>query len=297
MNTMQTIIKNICEEKGIEYVLVSKDWISVLRKENKTRFIVGYKFDLNDHAAGQICDDKYALYDTLKKFDIPVAEHCILFKNYDVNLVKEYAAKYSYNIVVKSNTGTCGNSMYHTLNEKELFDAINELLNKHFSISICPYYEIKNEYRTIVLKGKTELFYGKEKPVVIGDGKSTIYELLCVFNNYYFKSYKEQKELQRILVKNETYEFNWQFNLSKGSKPFFVQNESLKNTIEQIALKVMTILNLQFASIDIIELTTGELLVLEANSGVMMDNFVELVKDGRQIATSIYEKAIEAMFQ
>lgn len=297
MNNIQTIIKDICKKKEIEYRLVSKDWIMVLTKKNKTRYIVGYKFDLNDHASGQICDDKYALYDVLKKHHIPVAEHFIIFNNYNKEKIKEYSKKYNYNIVVKNNTGTCGNDMNHVLNEKELFSSIDHLLNKYYSISINPYYEIKNEYRTIILNGQVELFYGKKKPIVTGDGKKTIYELLLEFNEYYFKDFNESKELKRILKENEIYEFNWQFNLSKGSIPFFLENEIKKQQIIQLAVKVAQKLNLKFVSIDIIELETGEFLVLEANSGVMMESFIKLAENGREIATNIYEKAVEEMFK
>lgn len=297
MNTIQTIIKDICNKKNIEYSLVSKDWIMVLTKKNKTRYIVGYKFDLNDHATGQICDDKYALYDVLKKHNIPVAEHFIVFKDTAKEKIKEYAKKYNYNIVVKNNIGTCGNDMVHILNEKDLFSSIDQLLNKISSISLSPYYKIKNEYRTIILNGKVELFYGKKKPIVTGNGKKTIHELLLEFNPFYFKEMNKEKKLKRILKENEKYEYNWQFNLSKGSVAFFVRNEIKKQQIIELAIQVFQKLNLKFASIDIIELETGEFLVLEANSGVMMENFIEQVENGIEVATNLYEKAIEEMFK
>ncbi len=297
MNSLQKLLYDICQNKNINFELVSKNWIAVLQKDNKVRYIAGYKFPLNNHASALVCDDKYALYDVLKKFNIPVAEHHILFNNYNKEEVISYAKKYNFNIVVKSNIGTCGNNMYHTLNEKDLFKHIDELLLKNYSISISPYYEIKNEYRSIILNDKIEVFYGKEKPIVIGDGKKTIYELLLEFNNYYFSKIKPSPKLNRVLNKDEIYEYNWQFNLSKGSRPFLEVNNTLKSNIEKLALEVFKLLNLKFVSIDIIELVSGELLVLEANSGVMMENFIELIPNGKEIATSLYSKVIDEMFK
>ena len=49
----------------------------VLKKENTTRYISGYKFSLNNQASTIICDDKYALYETLKLLNIPIIEHKI----------------------------------------------------------------------------------------------------------------------------------------------------------------------------------------------------------------------------
>lgn len=297
MNNMQLMIKNICEEKNIDFKIVSKDWIMILQKDDIVRYVVGYKFDLNDHAVGQICDDKYALYDVLNSFDIPVAKHYIVFRKYDKTNIISYAKTYNFNIVVKSNTGTCGNDMYHTTNEADLFTAIDKLLTKFSSISISPYYDIKNEYRTIILNDNAEVFYGKQKPIVVGDGKHTIYELLCIFNENYFKKIELDDKLNQVLTKGQSYEYNWQFNLSKGSIPFFVEDNNFKNKVQDLALKTAKILNLRFASIDIIELETGELLVLEANSGVMMENLQAIIPNGKAIVKSIYEKAIEEMFK
>ena len=62
-------------------------------------------------------------------------------------------------------------------------------------------------------------------------------------------------------------------------------------------LKVANALDLNFVSVDIIELFTGEILVLEANSGVMIENFIKLIPDGKKIAKNIYTKAIDEMFK
>lgn len=296
MNNFQNLIRDICKEKNIKFNIVSKDWIMILDNGKKKRYISGYKFDLNDHATGQICDDKYALYDTLKLFNIPVIEHYILFKKYNKEDVLEYAKKYGFNIVIKTNVGTCGNDMYHVTNENDLFIYIDELLSKNSSISICPYYEIKNEYRTIVLNNIPKLSYGKKKPVVIGDGKSTIHELLCKFNNYYFENISGDDKLNKILPLNDVYEYNWQFNLSKGALPYFIDDEELKKTIQNLSIKVSKILNLEFASIDIVQLNTDEFLILEINSGVMMNNFMNIMPNGNDIAKKIYEEAIDKMF-
>ena len=228
---------------------------------------------------------------------IPVAEYHILFKNYSKEEVITYAKQYNYNMVVKSNTGTCGNDMYHTTTESDLFLYIDKLLSKHYSISISPYYDIKNEYRTILLNKQVKLFYGKEKPYIIGDGIKTIHKLLCEFNHYYFNKIKPKEELNKILASNEKYEYNWQFNLSKGARPFYSTNEILNTKIQELATKVAKELDLNFISVDIIELVTGELLVLEVNSGVMMENFIELMPDGKDKAKSIYSAAIDEIFK
>lgn len=297
MCSMQSILKDICDKKGIKFTLVSNGLLSILEKEGKTRYLIGTKFDLNNHVVGNICDDKYALYSVLDYFKIPVAEHLLINRNYNKEEIMRFWKNNNFNVVVKSNIGKCGNDMYHVTNEKELFEKINELLDRFYSISISPYYEIENEYRTIILNGKVELIYGKIKPVIVGDGKRSIYELLCEFNPIYFKNRKEVLGFDKILNIGESYEYNWQFNLSKGSMPFIPDDVELINNIKALALKVVETVNLKFVSVDIIKLNTGELLVLEVNSGVTLSHFIQLIENGKNIAIEIYSKVIDEMFK
>ena len=60
------IIKEICDELDINCNFLSKDWVIMLEKDNKNKFITGYKFDLNTQSTSNIVDDKFALYEVLK---------------------------------------------------------------------------------------------------------------------------------------------------------------------------------------------------------------------------------------
>lgn len=307
MNTnYHNIIKEICAELKIKFSLLSNDWIMVLQKENKIRYIVGYKFDLNTQGTSNIVDDKFALYEILKNNDIPIIEHNILYKQTnnndyakglnDYNVVTKIFKQNNRHIVIKSNTGTCGNEVYNITHEEEIRPTLEKLFQKHHSISICPYYEIENEYRIIVLKDEILLIYKKIKPTVKGNGISSIKELLLDFNYNYFKDKLNEEYYNTILKENELYEYNWQFNLSKGAKIGKVDKDIEKN-ITLLATKVAKQINLGFGSVDIIKTIDNKLLVMEANSGVMMKNYIENEEDGYKIAKNVYKKAIEAMFE
>lgn len=296
MNNVQKIIKEICDENGISFKLVSKDWVSILEKDNKYRYIIGYKFPLNNQSSSKICDDKFALYEVIKEFKIPVVEHNIVYNDYDIKKLNEYCKQFNYDMVIKNNCGTCGNDMYHVNSFDEIISKMNLLFAGNKSVSISPYYEIKTEYRIIVLNDNVELVYGKKKPIVVGDGKSTIYELLCLFNQNYFMNIKDDN-LNRVLKEGEIFEYNWQFNLSKGAMPFLLENTLLEDKLKIMAIEIAQILGIKFASIDIIELIDGTLLLLEVNSGVMMDNFSKSIDNGKNIVKSIYTKVINEMFK
>ncbi len=306
MKEFHNLIAEICEEEGISYRFLSKDWLVMLERNGKTKFISGYKFDLNGHAFGNIMDDKYAMYEVLVAKDIPVIPHLILFRP---NNFREYAKSANdyqrahtffqenhCDIVIKANEGTCGTEVYHITDVHDLEPCLDQLFVTNFSISLCPFYSIKTEYRMIVLHGQCVLMYGKKRPVVIGDGKKTIRELLQEFNPYYFKNRLQDEVYSHILKNGEEYEYSWQFNLSKGSIPFVVKEDKICSKLLSIVNRIVKELKPGFCSIDIVETIDGKMFVMELNSGVMMKNYLNFVPNGREIVKGIYKNAIKEMF-
>ena len=300
------IIQEICDEKKIYYKFLSKDWVIMLEKNGKTRFISGYKFDLNSQGTGIIADDKYATYEVLKEKNIPIIEYKIVYNktnNQDYAMgcnsyeyVKEYFLQNNNSIVIKPNDGTCGKSVFHITKMNEIDNTLDKIFAKNYSISMCPFYTIEHEYRTIILDGEPQVIYAKYLPRVTGDGKKTIRELLIEFNPNYFVNKLEDSKYDRILDKDEIFQYNWKFNLSQGSIAKIVTDTELSERIISIAKKVYEEINLKFGSVDIIQTTDNNLFVLEVNSGVMMDNYIKLMPNGYTMAKSIYKKAIERVF-
>lgn len=306
-NNFKEIIKEICTEDNIKYKFLSKDWVIMLEKDGKTRFISGYKFDLNSHGIGLIADDKYALYEVLKSKNIPVIEHKIVYNkmnNLDYAIgcntyeyVKEYFEKNNNNIVIKPNDGTCGKNVFNVTDVNEIDIVLDKIFLKSYSISMCPFYKIKHEYRAIMLDGENKLLYTKYLPIVTGDGNKTIRQLLLDFNYDYFIDKLEDSKYDKVLPKNKTFEYNWKFNLSQGSIAKKLNDKLLQDRLIKIAKQVCKEINLKFGSIDIIETTNNELLVLEVNSGVMLENYIRLNPNEYIYAKDIYRNAIKNLFK
>lgn len=300
------IIQEICNEENIKYTFLSKDWVIMLEKDGKTRFISGYKFDLNSQAIGLIADDKYALYDVLKSKGIPVIEHKIVYKktnklDYAVGCnsyeyVKDYFLKNNNHIVIKPNEGSCGHNVFNVTEVNEIDIILDKLFTNNYSISICPFYNIKHEYRAIMLDGEKKLIYTKYLPIVTGDGCKTIRQLLLDFNHDYFIDKLEDSRYDKVLAKNEEFKYNWKFNLSQGSIAKRLNDELLENKLIQIAKQVCNEINLKFGCIDIIQTDNNDLYVLEVNSGVMIENYIRLNPDEYVTAKNIYKGAIERLF-
>ena len=303
MDNYHEIIKEICNELNIKCTLLSKDWVVMLEKDNKTRFISGYKYDLNGQGLGEVFDDKYSTYDVLTSKNIPIIKYDIVYYEGNKN---DYAMgcnsydyllslfrKYNNNMVIKTNTGSCGSGVFHIQDEESLKEFYYKPGSKTRSFSVCPFYDIENEFRGIVAGGKIKLLYKKIKPVVVGDGTSTIKELLYKFNSVYFKDY----ENDTILGNGEVFEYDWRFNLARGAISSFEIEEMDKNNLYNIFNDILNKLNIKFGSIDVIKTVDNHFYVMEINSGVMMDNFILQHEDGKKFAKEIYKEAIIKMFE
>lgn len=294
MDNFNDIIENICHELNIKLSYTSDKWVKVLEKDNKVRYIQGYKFDLNHHGIGSIIDDKGLFYDICKIKDIPIINHYVIFKDYDKDQILNYFHQNNNILIVKGNIGTCGNEVYKVESKDELFNIIDDLLLSQYSISLCPYYEIKNEYRTIYLNKELRIIYGKEKPFVIGDGISNIKELAIKYNDYYKNHMIDSNYIPK---NNEKVILNYQFNLSRGAKMFLDIDDELKKRIISLSQEVIEKLDLSFVSVDIIHTVDNKLLIMEANSGIMMDNFIRFNYDKQSDVYNLYCDAIKTMFE
>lgn len=310
MKNLQRIIKQIALENDLSYEVLSCDLVIKLTKDNKIRYINGYKFGLNSHSLGLILDDKYATYELLNSLGISVCKHHILFRpNNHNSYAKNYNSfkycydlflKYNKNVILKVNNGTCGDGVYHITTKKELKKIYNHLLKYNFSISLCPYYDIKNEYRVILLNNEIKIMYGKINPVVIGNGKDKLIDLLKDFNINYFgykTNLKKNINYNKVLKKDEKFIYDFKYNLSKGSIITEDIDKETKSIISKMAKDVSKKINLGFGSIDIIKTNDDKYYVLEINSGVMIENYIKLTSDGFKKAKKVYEEAVLEMFK
>ena len=64
------------------------------------------------------------------------------------------------------------------------------------------------------------------------------------------------KSFNRILKKDEIYNYDWRFNLEKGATAKLVDDKEIYNKLSEFALEIANKLNIRFASIDIIKYRT-----------------------------------------
>ncbi len=293
MKDYNEIIEEICEEENIKLSLFQRKWLKILEKNDKTRYIVGYKFSLNNQGISNIMDDKGLFYDLLTYKKIPIITHHLIFNKYDKEEIINLFNEYNHKVIVKGNIGTCGKEVYKIEDENRLFEIIDKLLETQYSLSLCPYYDIVNEYRVIVLNNEVKLIYGKENAKVVGDGIHSLQELAIDFNSSYYSKHQWDNYVPK---KDEEIILDYRFNLSNGARVVEEIDKELEKNIKDLANLVIKETNPTFASIDIIKTSDNKLLVMEANSGIMMYNYLRQTNK-YDLVKNIYKEAIELMFK
>ena len=303
------LMRELCSEMGIEMRKLSYDKILQLKKDGKVRHIYGNRFDINPEVGGKIACNKYWTYEVLKSQNVPVVEHTMIFnpatrkkhisdQGIWITVTSEFL-KHGQ-LVVKPNSGSEGRGVTLCKTQKETEIAIQKLFRRRGSVSICPYYDILTEYRTFYLNGKVHLIYGKTKPFVIGDGKSTIGELVERLNlpdKSIVQDNLSNLDLTFVPGNKERIELSWKHNLSGGALPTVLEKCELYDKIEEIAINAGKAMNMNFATIDVIHTTDDNLYVLEVNSGICATRFIDLIEGGYEVIKEIYRKSLEEMFK
>ena len=158
------IIKDICDERGITFSSLSDDWVLELRKDGKTKRIVGYSFSLNDSVSALIAKDKVATHLLLNNAGIPSVPHFLLRPKVPDSQKK--AIQDFGKIVVKPLDGTGGHGV-KLLNSPE--EAVAWVESTEITAwAASPLIDIKREMRFVLLDGSPLIVYEKQAVVVDG---------------------------------------------------------------------------------------------------------------------------------
>jgi glutathione synthase/RimK-type ligase-like ATP-grasp enzyme len=305
------LLREIAAEQGIALSSFSQDWILRLEKGGEAAHVVGYNFEINSATAQMLAGDKSAISDLLAHHDIARVEHRLFLHPRLAGYVASqgnwpemlaFAEQNGYPLICKPNQGTGGEGVSKVENAAQLEQTTLALFDKHRGICLSPFLEIEQEYRVLMLDETCELLYSKRRPHVIGDGQSSLLELIeqLLLDGTLTQEMAGQAidlhagNLKQVPPPGQEILIGWKHNLGEGSAPQLVPEGALYEQLVGMARAAQKAINIRFASIDIVE-AGGELMVLEINSGVMMEYFVKHVEGGHAKAKGIYARAVEKM--
>lgn len=297
------LISELCHEYGIGLNILHDGRIRILSLNGEERIIWSKKFEINSVISARIADNKSSTYEVLKQNNIPCVSHkryichyenssCYLDKDSLQNIY--YDLEKYHEVVLKPENGYEGTDVYRCSCIEDISLIFKKFQKPYSYICSSPYYSVKAEYRTICLNGKALLSYQKSLPFVTGNGKDTIQQLAKQKYGDNFSLFNSEDTQIPTCGKNVI--IGWKFNLSQGAKSNPINNPTVLETVQELSLKAACAIHINFSSVDIIETFSGEFLVMEINSGVVLNQFIDDNPKNYDITKNIYRKAVLSMF-
>jgi len=255
---MPQIVTAYCRQNGIEIQAFSDEWVLRLTKDGVHRWIVGYKFDLNRSAAGELAQDKVAAYSALAAANIDAVPH-YLVRSLPHELIHTqdlHEQLYGLSVVAKPLDGTSGRDVMRFASLEQALDMIR--MSGEPAWAVSPHHELQAEYRLVMLGDEPQLVYEKTQP-----------------------TYRDDLKL---------------FNLSYGAVAIDVTDEALKDQLTTIARRVMQATGLTLAAVDIVRLTNGDLWIMEVNDGISMEHYARQSAEHKDRARAVYDAIAGALF-
>jgi glutathione synthase/RimK-type ligase-like ATP-grasp enzyme len=256
---LSNVVKRYCQTNGIKFEAFSDDWIIKLHTKNGYKYIIGFCLDINNGAAQEVAKDKVATYQVLNNANIPAVPHHLLRAiSGKVLSIENLEQTYSgtKKILLKPLRGESGQEIYACQSVNDALEiALKEPTN---AWALSPQLELVNEYRCLVLNDEPILIYRKSDP-------ST--------------------------QKNVRY-----FNLSKGAKANkLYEDDPLYEQLSAISISSAKTIGLKCLSVDVVQLTNGELRVLEVNGSASLEQYAKQSDEHKETAIQAYTQILKAM--
>ena len=303
------ILAEIAQHHGAGFELLSRGWVKRLHHRGRTTHIWGYHWDLNPSAAQLVCADKFSTHEVLHREGIPHVPHELFMRpaHGDIHqpsrAMRRYLAATGFPLVVKPVRGFGGDEGFFVDGEARLAGVVGALFQHHESLALSPYQSADREIRAVTLDGEILLCFAKERPTVTGNGRDSVSSLIQAQLPGWVEHYSEDFLRHRhppgshgVPAGDERVVVDFRHNLAHGARPRVLEAAARPAALEPLVRRAVAALQLRFCSVDCLVLESGELRLMEVNAGVIIERFIDLHPEGRQLAWRVYEQAFRALF-
>jgi len=308
-------------------VVVEPEWgvAGQLRfKNGKRSYFRANVIDINPLGSSEISKDKdYANY-FLHKAGFPTIEGKTFFREdfrkvlgskRNAAAALRYGRKLGFPVIAKPNSQSQGRGVTLVHDAKELRRALKAIF-KVDRISLVQRFVRGDDYRLVVLDGKVISAYRRVPLSVIGNGYSTIVQLLRKKQREFdrtgrdtkvkFNDARMRQKLRRqslssrsVLEKGRRVELLDNANLSTGGDSVDV-TDTVHSSLKKLAIDVTKHMGLRFCGVDV--LVTGDIskkpkkvTIIEINAAPGLDHYVRSGKAQEKIVETLYLKVLKSM--
>lgn len=322
------IIEKVAKRAGVKVHLEPRFRYvgQITTPSGKKRYFRNTCFDLNPLGASEMAKDKdYANY-FMRLMGYPVIPGEAFYSDEickntrskrNIDAAYRYAVKIGFPVIVKPNSLSQGKGVSKVWNKKEFYRAAHFALT-HDRVFLVQQVVSGHDYRIVVLDDRVISAYERLPLSVIGNGRSTILQLLqkkqrefvrtgrdTVINTEDFRiraKLKQQKlDMDSVIPKGETIHLLDNANLSTGGDAVDV-TEAIHPAFKRIAVQLTRDMNLRLCGVDLminglINEKPGEYWVLEINAAPGLDHYATGGRKQERVVLAMYEEVLRAMKQ
>ncbi|MBW4645584.1 MAG: cyanophycin synthetase [Goleter apudmare HA4340-LM2] len=320
-----SIIQKVAEQIGA-VVLVDPEYKSVghitFKNGSKTVFR-STQLNINGFGSGEIAKDKGCSSFFLKHFGYKVPEGKTFFskklcekistlRNIDDGF--DYAKELGFPVIVKPLNLSQGILVVKVYNKREYYQVVKKILRKTSGF-IVERFHSGNDYRVVVLDEEVVVAYQRTPLLVVGDGKSSIIQLLQQKQETFFKTgrkitidfddFRIKRKLQRqkltfdsVTPQDTIVYLLDNANLSTGGDAIDV-TESIHADFQKLAIRVAKDMSLRLAGVDLITsditLPMINYTIIEVNGSPGLSNYASIGELQTTRVEKLYFKILKAL--
>ena len=294
-------------------------------KSGKRSYFRYNTLDLNPVGASDIAKDKDYANFFMKRMDYPTIpgktffsdEWCKTIRSKrNMNAAARYAAG-RFPLIVKPNSGTQGQDVSLVHNQAELARALKKVF-LHDRVALVQKYVQGRDYRIVVLDKEIISAYERIPLNVIGDGRSTIKQLLEKKNRAFAASNRDTRidfKDARMANKLKVEGLAFHSKPAGGEQVFLLDNANLSTggdavdvtgtihpDFKKLAINLTRDMGLRLCGVDLmvagnIAEKPQQFWILEINAAPGLDHYVKTGKAQEKIVEDLYLKVLKSLAQ
>jgi len=308
-------------------VLLEPEWNvvgQIIFKNGKKSYFRYNTLDLNPMGASEIARDKDYANFFIDKLSYPIIPNSKTFYSdrwadaigaldRKIDNGYEYAKKVGFPVIVKPNSGSQGSGVALVHDKEEYYLAMKRIF-EYDRIAIVQSPVKGKDYRIVVLDNKIISAYERSPLNIIGDGKSTVKELLYKKQQDFIASGRDtmiKNDDPRIKnkLKNQKLDLNSiplpkqkiflldNANLSSGGDSVDV-SDKIHQEFKDLSIKLTKDMGLRLCGVDLmidgdIGQKPDKYWVIEINSAPGLDHYAKIGKAQEQIVEDLYLEVLK----
>lgn len=322
------ILKKIAPKIGAT-VLLEPEWGvvgQIIFRNGRHSFFRYNTLDLNPMGSSEIARDKDYANFFMMGMGYPIVPGSRTFfsdqwcqaigsPKRNIDAAYQYARKLGFPVIVKPNSGSQGVGVAFVHNKREFYKAVRFVFKQDRIVLVQqPVYG--KDYRLVVLDEKVISAYERIPLNVVGDGKSTIKQLLKIKQKKFVASSRDTRiktDDPRIAIKLMHQKLNFRSVPDAGQRVFLLDNANLStggdsvdvtkvvhSAFKKIAVKLTREMGLRLCGVDL--MIKGDISqkpeiywVLEINSAPGLDHYVKIGKAQERIVERLYLEVLKSV--